>query len=84
MAPLTTAAPYQYTSMQIFVRETLKGHDITLDVQSSDTVRAVKQMVEDKAGIPPGQQKRLIFAGSVLQDDDRRLHDHGIGGEATP
>jgi ubiquitin-like protein Nedd8 len=60
--------------MQVKVK-TLTGRDIPVDIEPTDRIIRVKEMMEEKEGIPPSQQ-RLIFNGSQLDDESTVLESN--------
>lgn len=66
--------------MQVFVK-TLTGKTTTLTVERTDSIEAVKAMLQAHEGIPAGDQ-RLIYAGKQL-DNGKTLADYNVQKEAT-
>lgn len=66
--------------MQIFVI-TLIGKTITLEVDPNDTVRTVKDKIEDKEGIPPASQ--CLLCATKRLEDECILSDYEIQKDST-
>ena len=62
----------------------LSGKTMTLGVESSYTIAKIKGMLEEKEGIPPRQQRLVIFPSDTVKyagkqlEDDRTLADYEI------
>ncbi|WVZ61612.1 hypothetical protein U9M48_011462 [Paspalum notatum var. saurae] len=61
--------------MQINVLETLQGMNISLQVDSSDTIDKVKAKIQDAEGFPKARHKQL--------EDKSTLTDHGVSMDST-
>ena len=51
-------------------------------IDKNDTIGDLKKKIEEKEGIPPGQQQ-LGFVGNPLDNDKKRVRDYGIPNEST-
>ncbi|ODV74991.1 NEDD8 family protein RUB1 [Cyberlindnera jadinii NRRL Y-1542] len=61
--------------MQIKVK-TLTGKEIPIDVEPTDKILRIKEILEEKEGIPPSQQ-RLIYTGKHM-NDEQTVEEHRL------
>ncbi len=66
--------------MQVFIK-TVSGKAITIEIESSDTIRNLKKQIEAKEGVCPDQQI-IVYSGQQLEDY-KTLADYSIEKEAT-
>ncbi|GLJ21034.1 hypothetical protein SUGI_0384340 [Cryptomeria japonica] len=67
-------------SLSIKVK-TLTGKEVEIDIQPTDAIERIKELVEEREGIPPLQQK-LIYGGKQL-NDEKTVKDYGLEGELS-
>ena len=77
---LTATMAVQASAMMIFVK-TPSGKIITLDVEPTDSIEAIKGKIQEKEGIAPESQQ-LYFAGKKI-DEGKTLNDYSINKEST-
>lgn len=77
---LILTVPSTAFGMQIFVK-TPTGSTITLEVEPTDRIEDVKEMIQDKEGFLLVEQV-LVFAGKTLEDENT-LQDYNVQKEST-
>jgi len=66
--------------MQIFVR-TLDDRTLTFNVEQDDTVDDIKELVEQREGIPVDEQRLTL--GGIQLDDELTLEENKVENEST-
>ena len=67
-------------NIEIFIK-TRTDKTITLVVDMDESIKNVKQKIQDKEGIPPDQQ--LLTYSEIELEDERRLRDYNIHDQST-
>ena len=80
LVALILTVPSTAFGMQIYVK-TLTGNTITLEVEPTDRIEDVKEMIQGEEGISPSNQI-LVFAGNILEEGNT-LQDYSIQKEST-
>ncbi|XP_051008559.1 NEDD8-like [Acomys russatus] len=62
--------------------KTLTGKEIEVDIEPTDKVERIKVRVEQKEGIPPPPQQRLIYSGKQMIDE-KSAADYKILGSSV-
>ena len=66
----TPLMSFQYalkTDTMLIMVQTLTGKGVEINIQPTDTVLRIKELFEEKEGIPPPQQ-RFVMRGRILED----------------
>eukprot|EP01084_Bolivina_argentea_P286848 492134_1 len=69
-------------SLVLFVK-TMTGKTITFNVNANDTVASLKEKIQQKEGIPGGQQRLICAEAKTQMEDTKILSDYKIQNEAT-
>jgi hypothetical protein len=73
-------ADAEWRTMTIYIKS-MTGKQNTYKVASSDTIYSLKELIQEREGIPP-DQNRLVHAGRLLEND-RTFADYRIVKESA-
>ena len=64
--------------MQIVVKVPMAGKTFEIDIDSDDTIKSIKELIEDRERMPP-KSGRLIFDGKLM-DITKSAQDYNLEG----